>query len=194
MNGVRSQADDITRVRATSPAAGPESRIWAQTSAFARAMFSRLPRMPMWEVPMVVTQASEGEHAPARREISPGWFMPSSQTTTSESSGAASSVSGMPMRLLRLPAVAWVRRQAPKPARSMSFVVVLPTEPVTPTTSHSGWRRRCSAASASRNASQSSSLARRTEAPSAAQAASTSGDTSAEATTAAAPVFAAAAR
>ena len=141
---------------------------------------------------MVVTQASEGEHAPARREISPGWFMPSSQTTTSESSGAASSVSGMPMRLLRLPAVAWVRRQAPKPARSMSFVVVLPTEPVTPTTSHSGWR--CSAASASRNASQSSSLARRTEAPSAAQAASTSGDTSAEATTAAAPVFAAAAR
>ena len=156
MRGVKSPEERSASAGATSRAGAiPET-----TSALARAMFSRLPRSPMWLVPTLVTQARAGRQAAARRSISPAWFMPSSQTSTSAPSGAESTVSGRPIRLLRLPSVAWVRRCDPKAAASMSLVVVLPTDPVTPTTSHSGWSARTRAARRSRNSSQSSEAAR----------------------------------
>ncbi len=108
------------------------------TSALARAMFSREPRSPMWLVPTLVITASVGAQQAAMRAISFGWFMPISHTSTSASSGAESTVRGRPMRLFKLPCVAWTRRAVAMPVRRRSFVVVLPTEPVTPTTSQLG--------------------------------------------------------
>ena len=148
----------------------------------------------MWLVPTLVMTASVGLQAAARRSISCGWFMPSSQTSTSASSGAESTVSGRPMRLLRLPVVAWTRAPVAMPVRSMSLVVVLPTDPVTPTTVQAGWRRRHSPARRRRNFSQSSSSARSTAHPLARAASSTSEGTSALATTAPAPAAIARAR
>ena len=95
------------------------------------------------------------------------------------------------MRLLWLPAVACTRRVAPMPRRSISLVVVLPTDPVTPTTSQFGWASRQAAARASRNASQSSSAASRTLTPVAARLSSRLSATGSDATTTAAPAWAA---
>ena len=150
-------------------------------------MFSREPRSPIWLVPTLVMTASVGWQAAARRSISCGWFMPSSQTRTSESSGAESTVSGRPMRLLKLPTVACVQRWEEMPQRSMSLVVVLPTEPVTPTTTHSGCIRRHRAAARSIHSSQSSPSARTTQQPRPRAASRSASDTSALATTRAAP-------
>ena len=79
---------------------------------------------------------------------------------------------GTPMRLLKLPAVAWTRHLAPSTAASISLVVVLPTEPVTPTT-HQSWRALHHAARRSMN-SVASSPSQRTSAAPAASAAQTS--------------------
>ena len=131
----------------------------ATISPLARAMFSRLPKRPMWLVPTLVIAATRGRAAAARRSISWGWFMPISTTRTCASSGASSRVMGTPMRLLKLPAVAWVRQVVPSEAASMSLVVVLPTEPVTPTT-HQSWRSRHQPARRSMNSVASSASQR----------------------------------
>ena len=75
-------------------------------SALARAMFSLLPGRPMWLVPTLVMSATVGLATAERRVSSPLWFMPISATSTWSSSEAESTVSGSPMRLLKLPAVA----------------------------------------------------------------------------------------
>ena len=62
--------------------------------------------------------------------ISPLWFMPISLTTTSASSGMLSRQRGAPIRLLKLPHDFQVRRSVPTNAAIISFVVVLPAEPV----------------------------------------------------------------
>lgn len=69
-----------------------------------------------------------------RRVISPGTFMPNSITATSAVSGNASSVSGTPTRLFRLPAVACTSSRLARTERVSSFVVVLPLEPAIATT------------------------------------------------------------
>ena len=190
MKGVKSPELVSARVRGSPP----RSRMPETISALARAMFSRLPSRPMWLVPTLVIAASAGWHAAARRSISWAWFMPSSQTTTSASSGVESTVRGPPMRLLRLPRVAWQRRWEPKPAASISLVVVLPTDPVTATTSQPGCSSRQARARRSRNSSQSSPAARRTAQPAARAASRSFSATAEEATTAAAPAEAAEAR
>ena len=159
----------------------------ARTSALARAMFWREPRLPMWLVPTLVMTATLGRAARLMRVSSPAWFMPISTTRSWASSGAAKMVRGTPMRLLKLPAVACTRRPAPRPAASISLVVVLPTEPVTPTTVHCGLRRRHSPARRSMNSSPSSAWARITAAPLALATESSSCVGSAVRTTAAAP-------
>ena len=66
--------------------------------------------------------------------ISPGWFVPISRTRKSASSGVFRIVRGRPMWLLKFPPVAWVFPARERNALRNSFVVVLPAEPVTPTT------------------------------------------------------------
>ena len=68
------------------------------------------------------------------REISPKSDMPISSTAASVSSSMRNTVSGMPISLFRLPCVYIVRNFAFSTAAVISLVVVLPTEPVMPTT------------------------------------------------------------
>ena len=83
---------------------------------------------------MLVMTAISGRAAAVMREISPKWFMPISATMTSVSRVMRSRVSGRPISLLRLPSVFCARNPCDTTAYSSSLVVVLPTEPVTPTT------------------------------------------------------------
>ncbi len=69
-------------------------------SILARAMFSRLPSMPMCDVPIFVMTARLGSAQRESRSISPREFMPISSTSTCVSAGAERIVRGMPMRLL----------------------------------------------------------------------------------------------
>ena len=78
-------------------------------SALARAMFSRLPSMPICEVPTFVMTAMSGRAQRDRRSIWPRPSMPISTTRASVSRGAESTVRGRPMRLLKFPDVAWTR-------------------------------------------------------------------------------------
>ncbi len=82
----------------------------------------------------VVTTATCGRASAASGAISPGWFMPISQTQNRASSGSRARVSGTPQWLLCEAAAAWVGPIADSAARSISLVVVLPTLPVTATT------------------------------------------------------------
>ena len=88
----------------------------------------------MCEVPMLVMTAISGCAAAVMREISPKWFMPISATMTSVSRVMRKSVSGRPISLFKLPSVFRALNFCFKTAYSSSLVVVLPTEPVTPTT------------------------------------------------------------
>ncbi len=81
------------------------------------------------------------------RVISPNPRIPISNTSTSVSSGASRIVTGRPCSLLKLRSLAVVRRVAAHAAAMKSFVDVLPTLPVTPTT-RAADRRRAQRASA----------------------------------------------
>ena len=81
--------------------------------------------------------------------ISPGWFDPISRTRKSASSGQLRIVSGRPMWLLKLPSVAYVLPTVERNALRSSLVVVLPAEPVSPTTFAFSERRRSRAFSCS---------------------------------------------
>ena len=88
----------------------------------------------MCDVPMLVMTAISGRAAAVMRDISPKWFMPISATMTSVSRIIRSRVSGRPTSLFRFPSVFCALNFCFKTAYSNSFVVVLPTDPVTPTT------------------------------------------------------------
>ena len=60
--------------------------------------------------------------------------MPISSTATSVFSGMASTAMGIPMSLLWLAGVLLVTKACSSTAATISFVVLLPTEPVTATT------------------------------------------------------------
>jgi len=84
--------------------------------------------------PTQVTTPTSGAAMSHSAAISPGWLEPISSTRNSASSGQLSIVSGRPMWLLKLPSVAYVRPTVERNALRSSLVVVLPAEPVTPTT------------------------------------------------------------
>ncbi|MCY1365729.1 hypothetical protein D9M68_623170 [compost metagenome] len=93
----------------------------------------------------MVTSVTVGAAMAASCAISPGWFMPSSNTAARCSGRKRSNVSGTPISLLRLPAVAR-RRASPRQSASMaeiiSLVVVLPLLPVTATTGRENCARQ----------------------------------------------------
>ena len=130
----------------------------------------------MWLVPTFVTAATFGSAIRESAESSPGRSIPISSTSTSSPGDADRIVSGTPTRLLWFPSVACVRLHVDSAAASIDLVVVLPTDPVTATTTHPGLRRRHSPARAMRNACASSPAARRTAHPVSAAASSSSAD------------------
>src|SRR5690606_15173323 len=73
----------------------------------------------------------------AVRHRSATWPTPRAPISTTRASlpaGALTSVRGTPSSLLNDPALAHVRHRATRAARTRSFTLVLPTEPVIPTT------------------------------------------------------------
>jgi hypothetical protein len=80
---------------------------------------------------MAVITATCGRASRASGAISPAWFMPISATQYAASAGSRASVSGKPQWLLYDATAACVGACAAKAVRSISFVVVLPTLPVT---------------------------------------------------------------
>ena len=100
---------------------------------------------------MFVITAIVGSMMSRMRAISPGTLAPASTTSASVSSGALRMVSGTPIRLLRLALVACTRYRAPNAARIISFVLVLPLDPVIATTGvpSGSMRRRARASSPS---------------------------------------------
>ena len=168
IQGVKSSEPHSMTQLGYSPAAPVGGRA-STISALARAMLARLPSRPMWATPTLVMTPMCGRAMAAIRAISPAAFMPISTTRASVSRGADSTVSGAPIVELRLPRVAWVRKRRASTAATISFVVVLPEEPVTPTTTQSSWSRHHEA----RRARNSSPSAMTSRAAPAARAAST---------------------
>ena len=106
----------------------------ATTSALASATFSTVPRSSRCTGPMLVITPMSGLAIAHSSAIWPIPRMPISQTTTSVSGSIRVSVSGRPISLLCPPSAATVFACGRHIAARMSFVDVLPVEPVMPTT------------------------------------------------------------
>ena len=95
----------------------------------------------MWEIPILVITAQLGAAISARRLISPKSLIPISTTATSCSGSRRNIVSGNPTWLLWFPSVRITFFSAERASAIISFVVVFPTLPVTPTTGiENRWR------------------------------------------------------
>ena len=125
-NGSSSGSSGTTAV----PPAGSE----ATTSAFASATRSTVPSSSRCTGPMLVITPTSGRAIAHSSAIWPSPRMPISQTTTSVSGSIRVSVSGRPISLLCPSSAATVRACGRQSAARMSFVEVLPVEPVMPTT------------------------------------------------------------
>ena len=87
---------------------------------------------------MLVTTPIVGRAIAHNAAMSPGSRAPISSTSASVSRGAPRSVIGTPISALKFPGVAWTRNVVRSAAAVRSFVLVLPVEPVMPTTRASG--------------------------------------------------------
>ena len=83
---------------------------------------------------MLVTTPTVGRAIAHSAAMSPGSRAPISSTSASVSSGAPNSVIGRPISALKFPGVACTRYVVRSAAAVRSFVLVLPVEPVMPTT------------------------------------------------------------
>ena len=130
------KAARAARAAAKSSAAGKTATSFARASSvpFSSAIPARDLKNSRWAVPTPVTTPTSGSAMSQRAAISPGWFDPISTTRKSASSGQLRIVIGRPRWLLKFPSVACVFPAHERNVRSSSFVVVLPAEPVTPTT------------------------------------------------------------
>ena len=125
----------------------PDGGSASTSSRLARATPSIPPTRSVWAPATDVTTPIVGAATPQSRAISPKPRMPISTTSTSTSSGAPRIVTGSPCSLLKLRSLAVTRRVAPSAAATRSFVLVLPTLPVMPTTGTSSCRRAHAASS-----------------------------------------------
>ena len=117
-------------LRTATPVAGRA----ATRSDFSPATASRVPKASVWAALTAVTIATSGRASAARAAISPGAFVPISAISARSAPAAPSSVRGTPMLLLNDIGLACTGPATPSAAASRSFVDVLPTEPVMPTT------------------------------------------------------------
>ncbi len=156
-----------TRGSAALRTAVPSAGRAATSSPLASATASIEPKVSVCTAATRVTTPTAGRATAQREAMWPGPRAPISITAASVPSSAPTSVRGTPSSLLNDPALATVRHRAASAAASRSFTLVLPTEPVTPTT-------RPATVGASRS---------RAWAPSAASASSVSGTSTAVTTT-----------
>ena len=147
----------FTRSSSALSTAVPDAGNASTSSRLAIATPSIPPTRSVWERPTVVTTPMSGRATSHSRAISPNPRIPISNTSTSVSSGALRIVTGRPCSLLKLRSFAVVRRVAAHAAAMKSFVDVLPTLPVTPTT-RAVARRRAHRASAINAAAVSATL------------------------------------
>ena len=139
-----------TRASSALSTAHPSAGSAATSSPFAAAIASRSPAREACTASIAVTTPTRGRAIAQRSAISPPTYIPISATSRSAPSGRLRSASGRPISLLAFPGVALVFVAAPPSAAAISsFVVVFPTEPVTPITSRSKRARQLVAAAAS---------------------------------------------
>ncbi len=139
----------------------PSARTPSNRAPFSRATSSMVPPTPrVWARPTLTTTPTSGDAIDARAAISPRRLIPISSTAYLCAGSSWSTTAGKPMRLFKLPAVAWHAATEPRSAAQISFVVVLPALPVMPTTRLPGpasrQTRKCSAAMAPQACSVSS--------------------------------------
>ena len=140
--------------RASSGGSSPTRAAPFASTARSRSSFSvstpeRSSRRSTWVSETVVTTPTVGRATRASSAISPGSLVPISRTSEVARSGIDRMVSGVPMRLLLfadVPCAHGVDASAPS---VRSFTVVLPDDPVMPTTGIRACSRRCSARSPS---------------------------------------------
>ena len=112
----------------------PSGRKKSKISVLAFNTPSRSPRNSRWHGPIFVMTHVSGFAIFASRCISPKSLIPISRTAISSSSRSRNTVSGRPSSLLKFPAVFKTRYFCASTAAIISFVLVLPTLPVIPTT------------------------------------------------------------
>ena len=127
--------------RITLPSFGTASA----SMPFSKAMASRLFIYSICAVPMLVMIAQSGLANAASGAISPGWFMPISQTAALSFELAARMERGTPIWLFRLPWVLTTLNLLLSTAAANSLVLVLPLLPVMPRTLRSSFARHAAA-------------------------------------------------
>ncbi len=129
------------RVRASCPTAAASSKHATATAVLARARRRARPSRARRRrgvpptpsacaMPTFVRTATSGSTMRASAAISPRTLMPTSKTAKRWCGSRPKATAGTPMRLFRLPAVAWHGPTACSSAAQSSFVVVLPALPV----------------------------------------------------------------
>ena len=101
---------------------------------FSLAIFSRLPRFPIWDTPILVITAVCGLAISTSRAISPGRLIPISKIASSVSGSNSNIIRATPIWLFQFPCVFTTRYFFSNTALIISLVVVFPTLPVTPIT------------------------------------------------------------
>ncbi len=113
-----------------SPLAGKP----AGSSALARVIAARLPARSRWVGCTLSTTPTSGRAISTSRAISPSAYMLISSTATWWVGSRRSRVIGRPVSLFRLPSFRRVRSERLRTSATISFAIVLPVEPVMPTT------------------------------------------------------------
>ena len=127
--------------RTASPSAGSA----AGSSAFALAIRSMLPARSRWVGCTASTTPTSGRAISASRAISPTVYMLISRTAASCVGSSRSRVIGSPVSELRFPSFRSVVSSRERTSAVISLAIVLPVEPVMPTT-RTAWRDRHQAA------------------------------------------------
>ena len=127
--------------RTASPSAGSA----AGSSAFALAIRSMLPARSRWVGCTASTTPTSGRAISASRAISPTVYMLISRTAASCVASSRSRVIGSPVSELRFPSFRSVASSRERTSAVISLAIVLPVEPVMPTT-RTAWRDRHQAA------------------------------------------------
>ena len=117
----------LSRLRTATPSPVMPWKI----SALASAMSSTDSKWAPCTASTLVITATSGLTIRDRGAISPGWFMPISNTPKVESAAIRDRLNGTPQWLLRLPWLAAIGPCSSSTKRIASLVPVLPTLPVT---------------------------------------------------------------
>ena len=144
--GVRA-ASRATRRSSAARSAQPSEGSASTSSPLPRSMASRSPARSACTASIAVTTPMRGRARAQSARMSPSTYIPISATYRTVPSGRLRSDIGSPISLLAFPGVAAQPADSPPRAAAIScFVVVFPTDPVTPITSSVNRLRHSAAA------------------------------------------------